>query len=91
MAVKKKRAGKTVTLSISVDETTQRLLKREAKRSYDGNVSALIADLARDFERRAAARSLLRGVKVDPEEYAAFLAEMRGEAAPKKLKRRRAA
>jgi hypothetical protein len=92
MAAKKKRAGKTVTLSISVDEDTQRFLRQEAKRSFDGNVSALIAALVREASRIAAAKRLLRGQDVDPHEYAAFLGEMRGKTAPpKKHKRRHAA
>ena len=39
----KKRSGNTATFSISVDLETQRILKKEAARSYHGNVSALVA------------------------------------------------
>jgi hypothetical protein len=84
-----KRAGKTVTFSISVDQRTQRILKREAKRLFDGNVSKLVAALAREAERNAALDRYLEGVHIDEREYEAFVAEMHAKAAPKK--RRRAA
>ena len=87
--MKSKRAGKTVTFSISVDEETQRILKKEAKRLFEGNVSKLIAALAREADRNAALDRYLEGTHIDPDEYHAFLAEMRGKPAPKK--RRRAA
>jgi hypothetical protein len=84
----KKRAGSTVTFSISVDQKAARYLKRKAKAAFGGNVSALVAHFAREQERRDAAESLLAGVEIDPYEYAEFIAEMRG--LPTK-KRRRAA
>jgi hypothetical protein len=85
----KTRAGNTVTFSISVDKETQRILKKEAKRLFEGNVSALVAALAREAQRNAALDSYLRGVEIDPKEYREFLAELEGASAPKK--RRRAA
>lgn len=84
-----KRAGKTVTFSISVDAKTQRILKKEAKRLFEGNVSKLVAALAREAERNAALDRYLAGAHIDEAEYEAFVAEMRGKPAPKK--RRRAA
>ena len=42
----KRRPGKTATFSICVDSETQRILKEEAKRSYAGNVSALVTAIA---------------------------------------------
>jgi post-segregation antitoxin (ccd killing protein) len=55
------RLGKTVTFSISVDPETQRILKQEAKRSYNGNVSALVASIAKEAKRQAAFDWLLQG------------------------------
>lgn len=88
MKAKKKRAGNTVTFSVSVDKNVDRFLKKKAKKAFGGNVSALIAHLAREDERIDAANRLLRGAEIDPHEYAEFIAEMRG--VPTK-KRRRAA
>ena len=44
----KKRSGNTATFSISVDLETRSILKKEAARSYDGNVSALVAAIAKE-------------------------------------------
>lgn len=85
----KKRPGKTATFSISVDAATQRILKQEAARSYGGNVSALVAAIAKEAKRQAALDWLLQGSDVSREERAAFLAEVDGKRAPRK--RRRAA
>ncbi len=49
----KRRAGTTATFSISVDAETQRILKEEAKRSYAGNVSALVTAIAKEAKRPA--------------------------------------
>src|SRR5580658_3276654 len=56
----KRRTGKTVTFSISVDAETQRVLKAEAKRSYGGNVSALVASIAKEAKRQSALDWLLQ-------------------------------
>jgi hypothetical protein len=48
------RRGKTHTLSISVDETTDRILKEEAAAHFGGNVSKLVAAIAREARRKAA-------------------------------------
>jgi post-segregation antitoxin (ccd killing protein) len=85
----KKRPGKTATFSISVDVETQRILKEEAARSYGGNVSALVAAIAKEAKRQAALDWLLEGTKVTDEERAAFLSEIDGEKRPRK--RRKAA
>ncbi|MGH7280138.1 MAG: hypothetical protein ACRELY_01320 [Polyangiaceae bacterium] len=89
--MKRARAGKTVTFSISVDVETQKILKREAKRGFEGNVSALITAMAQDAKRQAAAEWLLSrpGVRrPTDEEMDEFMAEVRGR--PKK-KRHKAA
>ena len=43
-----KRAGITEKISISINREDLKALKRRAKRLYDGNVSAVIAELAAD-------------------------------------------
>ncbi|MBL8612826.1 MAG: hypothetical protein JNL38_36125 [Myxococcales bacterium] len=85
----KRRAGKTVTFSISVDEETQRILKAEANRSYGGNVSALVSAIAKEAKRQAALDWLLQRAARPPMtevERDAFLAEIDG--APKAKRRR---
>ncbi|HWL86241.1 MAG TPA: hypothetical protein VNO21_10585 [Polyangiaceae bacterium] len=84
----KKRPGKTATFSISVDMETKRILKEEAARSYGGNVSALVAAIAKEAKRQAALDWLLQGADVTPGDRAVFLAEVDGK--PKSKKRRAA-
>jgi post-segregation antitoxin (ccd killing protein) len=87
------RSGKTVTFSISVDEETQRILKVEAKRSYGGNVSALVAAIANEAKRQSALVWLLQrsnAPRMTDGERDALLAEIDGEP-PVKRRRRRAA
>jgi post-segregation antitoxin (ccd killing protein) len=89
----KRRPGHTATLSISVDEETKRILKAEAKRSYGGNVSALVAAIAREAKRQAALDWLLQRSGAAPmtvKERDALLAEIDGASAPKKRRRRAA-
>jgi hypothetical protein len=50
----KSRLGTTRTLSISVDDATDRILKEEAKAHFDGNVSKLVAAIAHEARRKAA-------------------------------------
>jgi hypothetical protein len=50
----KPRVGRTRTLSISVDPTTDRILKEEAAAHFEGNVSKLVAAIAREARRKAA-------------------------------------
>jgi post-segregation antitoxin (ccd killing protein) len=85
----KKRPGKTVTFSISVDRETERILKQEAARSFGGNVSALVAAIAKEARRQGALDWLLEGESVTPAERAEFLAEVEGK--KRTRKRRRAA
>jgi post-segregation antitoxin (ccd killing protein) len=84
-----RRAGRTATFSISVDLETQRILKEEAARSYSGNVSALIAAIAKEAKRKAALDWLLQKARtvVTHEERSAFLAEIDGQAAQPKRRR----
>jgi post-segregation antitoxin (ccd killing protein) len=84
------RPGKTVTISISVDEETQRVLKAEARRSYGGNVSALVAAIAREARRQSALDWLLQRAAapaMTAAERNALLAEIDGRPAPKRRRR----
>jgi post-segregation antitoxin (ccd killing protein) len=92
------RPGKTATFSISVDEETQRILKQEAKRSYAGNVSALVSAIAKEAKRQAALDWLLQmsdTPAMTDAERATLLAEIDGRAATaakaKKKRSRKAA
>jgi post-segregation antitoxin (ccd killing protein) len=80
----RKRPGRTATFSISVDVETQRILKREATRSYGGNVSALVAAIAKEARRQAAFDWLLAGRDITDEQRAEFLAEVEGKRRAKK-------
>jgi post-segregation antitoxin (ccd killing protein) len=87
------RPGKTATFSISVDEETQRILRTEAKRSYGGNVSALVSAIAKEAKRQAALDWLLQKAAAAPmtdAERDALLAEIDGKPAPKKRRGRAA-
>jgi len=89
----KARSGKTVTFSISVDEETQRILKSEAARRYGGNVSALVAAIAKEAKRRAGLEWLLQrssAPRMTDVELAALLAEIDGAPAAKKRRRKAA-
>ena len=75
---KPRRLGATETFSVSVDPQTKRRLKSLAKEKYDGNVSALITDLASEGERMAAFERAWRwygGPEPTSEESAAIRAE----------------
>ena len=72
-----KRKGATRTFSVSVSSETQRRLKAAAKRSYGGNVSALIEAIALEADRQDALDRLLRDAPpIDEARYTAFLREM---------------
>jgi hypothetical protein len=55
-----KRQGDTITFSVSVDRETKKLLRETADRSYRGNVSELISEIAHQAARQASAAELLR-------------------------------
>ena len=83
-----------MTFSISVDEETQRVLKAEANRSYGGNVSALVAAIAREAKRQSALDWLLQrstASRMTPAERDALLAEIDGAPDTKKKRRRKVA
>ncbi len=51
---KKRRAGASETVGISVDAVTKRALKALAAERFGGNVSALVTEMTADAVRRAA-------------------------------------
>jgi hypothetical protein len=90
------RAGKTVKLSISLAKEDAAALKRLARESFDGNLSAAFAEAARLMRQREARRRLvdrLGGPTLTKESAAAIDAEQRGgpRYQPQKTRRRKAA
>ncbi len=86
-----RRAGTTTTLSISVDRETEAILRAEAKRSYGGNVSALVAAVAKEAKRQGALDWLLEASgspRMSDDQREALLAEIDGK---RPRKKRRAA
>ncbi len=78
-----KRAGRTVKLSISLDERDLELLKRRAKQVSGGNVSAAISEMihiAREWEGRENLARWLGEGREEPnaEEMKAIRADWRG-------------
>ena len=55
-----RRAGATETFSVSVDPETKAALRELADDEFDGNLSALVTDMAEEARRRMAAGKLLR-------------------------------
>jgi hypothetical protein len=55
----RRHSGPTETFSVSVDRETKKALKARATRLYGGNMSALIADLAREADKAEALARLL--------------------------------
>ena len=51
---KRRRGGATETVGVSLDPGTKRTLKKLAAQKHQGNVSALIAEMAEDAVRQAA-------------------------------------
>jgi hypothetical protein len=91
-----RRAGKTVKVSVSLDREDLAALKRRAKESYAGNLSAAFAEAAKWLRQREARRQvidMLGGPTLTPESAAAIDAEQSGGRPhrPKKSIRKRAA
>ncbi len=87
------RAGKTKTTSFSLDEATLSNLKALAGRRHKGNVSALLAEIASREAKFAAAEAYFEKYGAPPLDNAAverIEAEWRGEAPPKRPRRRAA-
>ena len=91
-----RRVGRTVKVSVSLDKADLAALKRRARESYDGNLSAAFAEAARWIKQREARRQLidlLGGPTLTPESAAAIDREQAGgpRYVPRKSKRTRAA
>lgn len=83
-------------MSVSLDKEDVAALRRRAKESYDGNLSAAFAEAARWLRQREARRRLiddLGGPTLTPESAAAIDAEQAGgpRYLPKKSRRGKAA
>jgi hypothetical protein len=90
------RAGRTVKVSISLEKADLAALKRRARESYGGNLSAAFGEAARWLKQREARQRLigrLGGPTLTPEAAAAIDAEQAGgpRYVPKRAKRTRAA
>jgi len=91
-----RRAGRTVKVSVSLDRDDVAALKRRARESYEGNLSAAFAEAAKWIRQREARRRLvdkLGGPTLTPDSSAAIDAEQEGgpRYEPRKTKRTRAA
>lgn len=64
MKRKVRRAGATETFSVSVDRQTKLALRALADREFEGNLSALVTDLAEEARRRMAAGDYLRSHRI---------------------------
>jgi hypothetical protein len=87
------RPGRTRTTSFSLDDATLKNLKALAERRHKGNVSALLAEIASREAKFVAAEALFDRYGVPPlddEAIERIEAEWRGEALPKKRRRRAA-
>lgn len=85
------RPGRTKTTSFSLDEDTLKSLKALAARRHKGNVSALLAELARREAQFAAAEAYFEKYGIPPltdEAIERIEAEWRGETPKKSAKRK---
>jgi len=85
------RAGLTKTTSFSLDENTLRNLKALAARRHNGNVSALLAEVAGREAKFAAAEAYFEKYNVLPltdDAIKRIEAEWQGVTPPKKPRRR---
>ena len=92
----RRRAGRTIKVSVSLDREDVLALKRLARESHDGNLSAAFGEAARWMRQREARRRLiddLGGPTLTPEAAAAIDAEQGGgpRHEPRRARRRRAA
>ncbi|HWL88160.1 MAG TPA: hypothetical protein VNO21_20295 [Polyangiaceae bacterium] len=85
-----KRAGKTQTITISVDRSAEEFARAEADRLYNGNVSKFFAALLREAERLAAMDRVL-AMSGHPPPTEAELDALRAEIAGKPIKRKKRA
>lgn len=81
------RSGRTKTASLSLDDATLKNLKALAARRHNGNVSALLAEVAMREAKFAAAEAYFEkygGPPLTAEAIERIEAEWQGVAAPKK-------
>ncbi len=81
MTQPRKRAGRTVKVSVSLDKDDLAALKRMANESFDGNLSTAFAQAAKWIRQREARRRLidkLGGPTLTAESAAAIDAEQAG-------------
>lgn len=91
-----KRAGRTIKVSVSLDKADVAALKRHAKESFEGNLSAAFAEAAKMLRQREARRRVIEklgGPSLTGEAAVAIDAEQEGgpRYQPKRSRRRRAA
>ena len=96
MAGRKRRAGSTITMSISMSPKDVAVLRKRAKRLHGGNVSAAIADAAEllriEENRQAFAANLEKELgPLDPGLSRAILMETIGVIPPVRKKKTKAA
>jgi hypothetical protein len=92
MKAKRRRAGATETFSVSVDPETKRALRTLADADFQGNMSALVTDMAEEARRRMAAGAYLRRQRLKEltkAESDALVAEIEREVAATKRRRKR--
>jgi hypothetical protein len=80
--MKRKNGIRAVKISVSVADEDLKILKRRAKRLYDGNLSAVIHELAQKAKRQEAMERLiasLGGPSLTDEERRAIDAEWMGK------------
>ena len=92
----RRRAGRTIKVSVSLDREDVLALKRLARESHGGNLSAAFGEAARWMRQREARRRLiddLGGPTLTPEAAAAIDAEQGGgpRHEPRRARRRSAA
>lgn len=76
-----RRAGKTIKVSVSLDREDVAVLKRRAKESYGGNLSAAFGEAAKWLRQQEARRRLidaLGGPTLTPEASVAIAEEQAG-------------
>jgi hypothetical protein len=87
-----RRAGKTVKISVSLDAADVAVLKRRARESYGGNLSAAFGEAARWIRQREARQRLvdmLGGPTLTPAIAAAIDVEQTGLAGQVRRKAKR--
>lgn len=89
-AARAPRAGNTDKVSVSIDRADLRLLRKRAKRLYDGNLSAVIAEGVRRIREEEGREALVEwlGGAADMTEAEAVDIRSEWQPPPKKARRR---